>query len=76
MSPPQLESYLLNSQAPEAAKLTLQEWFQVKVLGRELYQWGCWNLLYRVLSSEAAAFLLDAGGYDIDLANANSVLQP
>src|SRR3989442_782106 len=32
MSPTQLETYLLNSLVPQAAKLTLKDWFQVKVL--------------------------------------------
>lgn len=73
MSPSQLQTYLMNLLVPDAASLSLDDWFQLKVFGRELYQWGFWNLLYRVFSSEAADFMLDAGGYDIDLANANSV---
>ncbi|HEY1165842.1 MAG TPA: FAD-dependent oxidoreductase [Chitinophaga sp.] len=37
-----------------------------------LYQWGFWNLLYRVISSEAYQFSMDAGGYDSTLVNWNA----
>ncbi|SFD99319.1 Monoamine oxidase [Chitinophaga sp. CF118] len=37
-----------------------------------LYEWGFWNLLYRVISSEAYQFSMDAGGYDSTLVNWNA----
>lgn len=40
--------------------------------GLPLYQWGFWNLLYRVVSSEGYQFSLDAGGYDTTLVNWNA----
>jgi len=40
--------------------------------GIPLYQWGFWNLLYRVISSEAYQFSMDAGGYDSTLVNWNA----
>lgn len=40
--------------------------------GLPLYQWGFWNLLYRVVSSEGYQFSLDAGGYDSTLVNWNA----
>ncbi|WP_343670127.1 FAD-dependent oxidoreductase [Chitinophaga sp.] len=40
--------------------------------GVPLYQWGFWNLLYRVISSEAYQFSMDAGGYDSTLVNWNA----
>jgi monoamine oxidase len=40
--------------------------------GLPLYQWGFWNLLYRVVSSEGYQFGLDAGGYDTTLVNWNA----
>jgi lysine 2-monooxygenase len=47
----------------------------VKVFGRDLYKHGFWNLLFRVLTSEAYQFMKDAGGYDANVANANAVSQ-
>jgi hypothetical protein len=64
----------MNSLVPDAQKLTDQDWYSVTVLdGRPLYTLGLWNLLYQVLSSEAYAFMLDAGGYDTNVANSNAV---
>ncbi len=40
--------------------------------GVPLYQWGFWNLLYRVISGEAYQFSMDAGGYDSTLVNWNA----
>lgn len=40
--------------------------------GIPLYQWGFWNLLYRVISSEGYQFSMDAGGYDSTLVNWNA----
>lgn len=40
--------------------------------GVPLYQWGFWNLLYRVISSEGYQFSMDAGGYDSTLVNWNA----
>ncbi|WP_212003271.1 FAD-dependent oxidoreductase [Chitinophaga sp. HK235] len=40
--------------------------------GVPLYQWGFWNLLYMVMSSEGYQFNLDAGGYDSTLVNWNA----
>lgn len=49
-------------------KMTREAWFD----GKPLYQWGFWNLLYRVISSEAYQFSMDAGGYDSTLINWNA----
>ncbi|HVI47227.1 MAG TPA: FAD-dependent oxidoreductase [Chitinophaga sp.] len=40
--------------------------------GVPLYQWGFWNILYKVISSEGYQFSLDAGGYDSTLVNWNA----
>lgn len=40
--------------------------------GVPLYQWGFWNLLYVVISSEEYQFCLDAGGYNTTLVNWNA----
>lgn len=40
--------------------------------GQSLHDWGFWNLLYEVLSSEAYHFMQDAGGYYTTVANSNA----
>ena len=44
-----------------------------QVDGRPLADWGLWNLLYRVISPEAYAFIHDTGGDDYMLFNWNAV---
>ena len=65
----------MNYLVPNNASLTPDGWFDVKVFGRELYKFGFWNLLGRVLTNEAYVFMKDAGGYDANVANANAVSQ-
>lgn len=53
---------------PGATKLTPLEWEKVKrtaaFAGSPVWTWGFWNLLTRVMSSEAIDLLLEAGGYE------------
>ncbi len=72
-TPDELTSYVLNFLVPNAGALTLSQWFDVEVLGKPLYTYGLWELLYLVLSSEGFAFVRDAGGYDSTAANASAV---
>jgi monoamine oxidase len=75
MNPDQLQAYVMNSLVPNAANLTQDQWNEVRVLnGEPLYKTGFWNLLYRVLTSEAYQFMDDAGGYYTNVANSTSVL--
>jgi len=75
MNPDQLQKYVMDSLVPNAANLTQDQWNQVKVFnGEPLYKTGFWNLLYRVLTSEAYQFMDDAGGYYTNVANSTSVL--
>lgn len=75
MNPDQLQRYVMDSLVPNAGKLTQDQWNEVKVFnGEPLYKTGFWNLLYRVLTSEAYQFMDDAGGYYTNVANSNSVL--
>ena len=55
--------------------LSLCEQMKIKVFGKELYKYGFWDLMYRVLSNEGYQFLKDAGGYDANVANASAVTQ-
>jgi monoamine oxidase len=75
MNPDQLQAYVMNLLIPQNASLTPTQWFDVEVFGKKLYEFGYWNLLYRVLTPEAYAFMRDACGYEANVANANSVLQ-
>ncbi|MDD5273133.1 MAG: FAD-dependent oxidoreductase [Methylovulum sp.] len=45
---------------------------QASFAGEPLYKQGFWNVLYRVISSEAYQFGMDAGGYNSTLANWNA----
>jgi lysine 2-monooxygenase len=72
-TPDALTNYVMNFLVPNAGTLTLDQWFGVEVLGKPLYQYGLWELLYLVLSSEGFEFVQDAGGYDSNVANANAV---
>src|SRR4029077_6080849 len=75
MNPDQLQRYVMNSLVPHAQDLTQDQWNEVKVFnGEDLYKTGFWNLLYRVLTSEAYQFMDDAGGYYTNVANSTSVL--
>ena len=75
MNPDQLQRYVMDSLVPHADELTADQWNEVKVFnGEKLYKTGFWNLLYRVLTSEAYQFMDDAGGYYTNVANSNSVL--
>jgi len=75
LSPDELQRRLIKMLVPDADNLRPEAWFDVKVFGQELYKYGYWNLLYRVLSSEAYQFMKDACGYEANVANANAVLQ-
>jgi len=75
MNPDQLQRYVMDSLVPHADKLTPDQWNEVTVFnGEPLYQTGFWNLLSRVLTSEAYEFMDDAGGYYTNVANSTSVL--
>ena len=75
MNPDQLQAYVMNSLLPFNGKLSTEDWWTVPVLnGTPLYQIGFWNLLYRVLSSEAYQYMYDAGGYYTNVANSTSPL--
>ena len=73
MTPNQLTSYVLDLLIPNYGDLTFDDWFKVKVFGQYLWQWGYWNLLYRVLSPDAYSFLRDGLGYDTNVANGNAI---
>jgi monoamine oxidase len=72
-TPDQLRLLVQNLLIPNSAKLTYDEWFDVQVLGRPLWSFGYWNLLYRVLSPEAYTYVRAAGGYDTNVVNGNAV---
>lgn len=73
--PENLQVKVMNLICPGFADMSLCEQMRVKVYGKEIWKYGFWNLLYRVLSNEGYQFMKDAGGYDANVANANAVTQ-
>lgn len=75
MNPDQMQAYVMDSLLPFNKTLSAQDWWTVPVLnGTPLYQIGFWNLLYRVLSSEAYQYMYDASGYYTNVANSTAPL--
>ncbi|TDW96380.1 flavin monoamine oxidase family protein [Dinghuibacter silviterrae] len=75
LGPTNLQVQVMNYLAPNMQNLSLCQQMQLKVFGKELWQYGFWDLMYRVLSGEGYRFMKDAGGYDANVANANAVTQ-
>ncbi|MFT6779236.1 MAG: monoamine oxidase [Paraglaciecola sp.] len=73
--PENLQVKVMNLICPGFADMSLCEQMQVKVMGKEIWKYGFWNLLYQVLTNEGYQFMKDAGGYDANVANANAVTQ-
>jgi monoamine oxidase len=72
-NPDELQNYVRHYLFPDADSYTLENWYNATVFnGDELYMWGFWNLLYRVLSSEAYHFMSDGGGYYTNAADSNA----
>lgn len=72
-SPNMLQEHVQRILVPGADKLTRKGWFKVKVFGDDLWKYGFWNLLYRVLSPEAYLLLKIGSGYDTNASNGNAV---
>src|SRR3954464_8658933 len=73
MNPDQFHYWVMNSLLPFNSQLSATDWFTVPVLnGTPLYQIGFWNLMYRVLSSEAYQYMYDASGYYTNVANSTA----
>lgn len=74
--PGQLIADAIDVIVPGALHLSDKEWRQVKANyrfhGRHLYDLGFWNVLHKVMSSEAYKLVLDAGGYITTLSNWNA----
>lgn len=49
--------------------------YKVQVFGEPLHTFGFWNLVSRLVSAEAYAFMTDGGGYRANTANTNAVYQ-
>lgn len=73
-SPDDLQYLVMKKLIPDSDKLeNLDDWFDVKVFGDYLWNFGFWNLLYRVLSPEAYQLLKFGSGYDTNVSNGNAV---
>jgi monoamine oxidase len=74
-NPDELQYDIMQSFVPDHQKLkTLEDWANVDMYGKKLYQFGFWNLLYRVLSPEAYVFLKYGSGYDTNVSNGNAAI--
>ncbi|QNM97068.1 flavin monoamine oxidase family protein [Chitinimonas koreensis] len=73
--PEDLQVKVMNYLCPNFANMSLCEQMNVKVFGKEIWKYGFWDLLYRVLSNEGYQFMKDAGGYEANVANASAVTQ-
>lgn len=73
LNPDDLQTWAYHYVVPNWKTASLDDLFRVSVFGKKLSDYGLWDLLYLLLSSEAYAFMLDGGGYDSNVANANAV---
>jgi monoamine oxidase len=73
-TPDELQERVLTTLVPNYQNLSFDDWFKVEVLGRPLYDYGFWNLLYRVLSPEAFEYLRIGSKYDTNVSNRSSVV--
>jgi monoamine oxidase len=75
LGPTNLQVQVMNYIFPNMQNLSLCDQMKIKFNGKELWKFGFWDLMYRVLSNEGYQFMKDAGGYDANVANANAVTQ-
>ena len=75
LGPTNLQVQVMNALYPGFGNLSLCEQMKVKVLGKPMWKYGFWDLMFRVLSNEGYQFMRDAGGYEANVANANAVTQ-
>lgn len=54
---------------------SIEDLYKMRVFGEPLYTFGFWNLVSRLVSAEAYAFMTDGGGYRANTANTNAVYQ-
>lgn len=73
LGPEDLQAKIMKLLVPEYDKLSFDDWFNVKVLGKPLWQYGFWNLLFEVLSPQAYRFIREASGYDTNVSNGNAI---
>jgi monoamine oxidase len=75
-TPDQLQGYVEGEVKRLAKKKPkkLDDWFDIPVHGKHLWEHGFWNLLFRFLSPEAYQFLKYGSGYDTNVSNGNAVV--
>lgn len=71
--PDTLQANVLQLLIPDHKEFSDDDWFEVEVLGKPLWQWGLWNLLYKMLSPEGYKFIQEGSGYDTNVSNGNAV---
>jgi len=73
--PDELHRHIMKTFVPNLKDIkTYQQWGEVDLFGKKLYQFGFWNLLYRVLTPEAYTFLKYGSGYDTNVSNGSAAV--
>jgi len=75
LGPTNLQVQVMNNIYPGFGDLALCDMMKLNVFGKPIWQYGFWDLMFRVLSNEGYQFMKDAGGYDANVANANAATQ-
>lgn len=75
LGPTNLQVQAMNNLYPNFGSLSLCDQMKIKVFNKPIWEYGFWNLMFRVLSNEGYQFMRDAGGYDANVANASAVTQ-
>lgn len=74
-TPDELQRQVLETLVPGFQDLTEPKQIgEAKVFEKELWQYGFWNLLFRVLSPEAYEYLKYGSGYDTNVSNGNAAV--
>jgi len=74
-SPDQVQEHVMRMYVPNYQDLkNAKDWGEVNVFGKKLYQFGFWNLLYRVLSPDEYLFLKYGSGYDTNVSNGSAAV--
>jgi len=74
-TPDELQRQVLETLVPGFQDLTEPKQIaESKVFEKELWQYGFWNLLFRVLSPQAYEYLKYGSGYDTNVSNGNAAV--
>ena len=73
-TPDDLQAQIIKTLVPNWQYLEPDDWFNVKIFDKYLWEYGFWNLLYKVLSPEAYRYLKYGSDHDTNVSNGNAVV--